>query len=266
MCNDKRNTFMDGLATAWELARKVACVKSDCFSQNVLHEIFGTTDIEYIFEHFSPKDAYEKVEAYRAFLNIHPGRVVFLKDGTRGVVMEETEDSIQIFTEKGRVIEKTGKRGLHDAGYSIDLSGILNQIMGVTLPPKKAILKDFAKKMNGKERQCPQFTRETVQFAKENGFLILFGTADGIIKLNGVLYDEIHAPDTRKIYLDKKGFLEGKESENVVDIVAYSKKDSNNAHISLAFETKIPHESFMIYDNGDLFCEAIVFRMSDITE
>lgn len=257
---------MDGLTTGWELARKIACEKTDCFSQSVLHDVFGTTNIEYIFEHFSPKDAYEKIEAYRAFLNIHPGRVVFLKDGTRGVVMEENDSCIQIYTEKGRIIEKSGKRGLKDAGYSIDLSGILNQIKGISLPPKKSVLKEFVKKMNGKERQIPQFTKDNVSFAKENGFLILFGTADGLIKLNGAIYDETPIPSTNRIYLNKKGFLEDKKSENVVDIISYNKMDKNNNCISLAFETPILHESFMIYDGGYPFCEAIVLRMSDIVE
>ena len=34
--------------------------------------------------------------------------------------------------------------------------------------------------------------------------------------------------------------------------------------VSWTFETDIPHETFNIYENGELFCVGIVFRMEDL--
>ena len=37
-----------------------------------------------------------------------------------------------------------------------------------------------------------------------------------------------------------------------------------NETISWSFETDIPHEIFMIYDDGNPYCEGIVFSIDDL--
>lgn len=42
-------------------------------------------------------------------------------------------------------------------------------------------LKEFAKKLNGREYSYPQFTNEDLAIAKENGFIIVSGASDDLM-------------------------------------------------------------------------------------
>lgn len=43
-------------------------------------------------------------------------------------------------------------------------------------------LKEFAKMIDGKQYGYPQFTKEELQIAKDNGFAILYGASDDLME------------------------------------------------------------------------------------
>ena len=51
-------------------------------------------------------------------------------------------------------------------------------------------IKEFAKSISGKERGYPQFTKEEIGIAKENGFVIVYGESDDLIEFRGAIDDE----------------------------------------------------------------------------
>lgn len=51
-------------------------------------------------------------------------------------------------------------------------------------------LKEFAAVLNGREYKNPQFTKEELQIAKDNGFVIVNGASDDLVELEGAITDE----------------------------------------------------------------------------
>ena len=49
------------------------------------------------------------------------------------------------------------------------------------------MLKEFAQKLNGREYGWPQFTKEELAIAKENGFIIVHGASDDLMEMRAPL-------------------------------------------------------------------------------
>lgn len=49
----------------------------------------------------------------------------------------------------------------------------------------------FAKSISGKEYGYPQFTKEEIETAKENGFVIVYGCSDDLMEFEGAIREEI---------------------------------------------------------------------------
>ena len=62
-------------------------------------------------------------------------------------------------------------------------------------------LKEFAKMLNGKEYEYPQFTKEELQIAKDNGFVIVSGASDDLVELEGAITDEGDCFDGGRLYV-----------------------------------------------------------------
>lgn len=41
-------------------------------------------------------------------------------------------------------------------------------------------------------------------------------------------------------------------------------KDENGVVIPWAYETKIPHETFLVMDAGEVYCRGIMFNVNDV--
>lgn len=122
-------------------------------------------------------------------------------------------------------------------------------------------LKQFAEMLNGREYQYPQFTREEIQIAKDNGFVIVHGASDDLMEFNGAICEEAGCYDGGKVYFDKTGAVLDEEFENSRCIEAFWCKDDD---IAWTYKTDIPHETFMIYEDEDKYCRGIVFKIDSI--
>lgn len=130
-------------------------------------------------------------------------------------------------------------------------------------------LKQFAEMLNGKEYGYPQFTKEELQIAKDNGFVIVYGASDDLMEFDGAIYAEADCFDGGEVYFDNTGAID-EEFENSNCIKALwcddDIKDENGGLITWTYETDIPHETFMIYEDGESYCRAIVFSIDDIKQ
>ena len=124
-------------------------------------------------------------------------------------------------------------------------------------------IKEYAKMLNGREYGYPQFTKEEIQIAKDNGYVIVYVASDDLMEFDGAIYDEAGCFDGGEFYFGKDGLSNG---NNMIKALWCDEeiKDENGDYITWTFKTDIPHETFMIYDCGESFCRAIVFSIDDV--
>lgn len=136
-------------------------------------------------------------------------------------------------------------------------------------------LKEFASKINGKQYGHLMFSKEETDLVKENGIVIIYGLSDDLMEIDGAIWDEVYAYRGRTVYLTEDGLVEydeelengfvneNKKSKNVIHAI-WCGKDENGETIPWTYETDIPHETFFVYEEEELFCIGIVFYLKDL--
>lgn len=136
-------------------------------------------------------------------------------------------------------------------------------------------MKEFAKLLSGREYGM-EITKDEEQQAANAGLVVAYGYSDDNVEFRGAIDSEIGAWDGTTVYLTKKGILEGpacNDAENC-ECPYFTVARSAAKTIKVVwhdegapcwtFETDIPHETFNIYEDGELFCVGIVFSMEDL--
>lgn len=120
-------------------------------------------------------------------------------------------------------------------------------------------IKEFAKKINGREQGYPQFSEKEIRTAKRNGFVIVYGNSDDLIEFDGAIQDEYSCFGGGKISF-------GLDNENVIEALWCNESalDEKGNVIFWSYKTEILHETFMIYKYGESYCRGIVFCISDV--
>lgn len=122
-------------------------------------------------------------------------------------------------------------------------------------------IKEFAKKLDGREyASYPQFLQSEIDIAKENGWVIVYGSSDDLMEFDGAIYDEAGCFDGGKVYFDKNGVAEGEEEKPNMIAALWCVEDD----ICWTYKTDIPHETFMIYEDGEKYCRAIIFSIDNV--
>lgn len=123
-------------------------------------------------------------------------------------------------------------------------------------------IKEFAKSISGKEYGYPQFTKEEIEKAKENGFIIAYCSCLKWIEFDGSMRCTADCLEGVACFNLHNHYIPGLDD----DISFYKNKISvfcgNQATWSC--ETEIPHETFMIYEGGEPYCRGIVFSIDDV--
>lgn len=132
-------------------------------------------------------------------------------------------------------------------------------------------IKEFAKSISGKEYGYPQFTKEEIKTAEENGFVIVYGASDDLMEFEGAICDEGGCFDGGRVYFNKTEVCQDESDRSAFDNYSNSinavwdgDTDENGKLITWTYETDIPHETFMIYEDGEPYCRGIVFNISDL--
>jgi hypothetical protein len=142
-------------------------------------------------------------------------------------------------------------------------------------------LKEFAAMLHG--RDCrPNLTTDELLLTQQKGFVVVYGDSDDRVEFEGAISAEGHTNPMVKgdpagvLALSEDGELLDEDSElyseyvrenrNVIKIF-YCNRDGLN----WAFESDIPHETFLTYDGGydeeyadldDGFARCMVFELS----
>ena len=129
-------------------------------------------------------------------------------------------------------------------------------------------LKEFAEKLNNAKLEYLQLPSEIIDEAKENGFVIVTGASDDLIEFDGAYTEEAGCFNGAKITFDSDGTDDdGYVHKNLINVYWCGMIDGEEVReyeATWEYETDIPHETFDMWDNGELYCKGIVFRVEDM--
>lgn len=121
--------------------------------------------------------------------------------------------------------------------------------------------KELATALNGAQ-YGNEVSRAENQIAKENGLVIVYGYSDDNTEFCGSIEDEVGTFDGGTVFLTKDGIVaEGTPGAKSIEAMWCHP----GAGASWSFKTDIPHETFNVYEDGELFCIGIVFSLSDLS-
>ena len=136
-------------------------------------------------------------------------------------------------------------------------------------------MKDFTKEelanmLNNRE-YLHEVTKDIGGIAVENGLVIVFGASDNLCKFRGAINDELGAWEGAIIPIDKYGIVINECDNDRCPYCAEIVKQAAKIHakwcdgdIAWTYKTDIPHATFDIYDDGEIFCRGIVFSLNDV--
>jgi hypothetical protein len=129
---------------------------------------------------------------------------------------------------------------------------------------------ELANILNGRE-YGNEIASDEIEQAKQNNLVVVFGYSDDNMELRGAINDEIGCYDGGYTFVTSSGLLENKCD---CDECPYFEKEKKGAQEIIAkwdvegyswvYETNIPHATFDIYENGELYCRGIVFSLDDV--
>jgi hypothetical protein len=109
------------------------------------------------------------------------------------------------------------------------------------------------------------------RIAAENGLVIVFGASDDLCEFRGAINDEFGAWEGAIVPLNKDGIVTNECDDDRCPYYAKKKGQTAKIHakwcdgdIAWTFETDIPHATFDIIEDGEVFCRGIVFSLDDV--
>lgn len=132
--------------------------------------------------------------------------------------------------------------------------------------------KELAQQLNGREYgRRSQMTPREIAAAKAAGIVVAYGASDDLLELEGAVTDELGGPGTS--YFTKAGLLVNKCEDPECPYFEVARDTAAPLELvwrggpggpAWTFKTAIPHETFNILEDGDLFCVGVVFALSDV--
>jgi hypothetical protein len=122
-----------------------------------------------------------------------------------------------------------------------------------------------------------EITRDEEREAKAAGLVVVFGSSDDLVEFRGAICAEIGAYDGTTTHITTAGLLPSWESIDRDDEAAcerYFENKRGGAQTidapwcaepggpAWTFRTTIPHATFDILEDGELFCRGIVFALT----
>lgn len=138
--------------------------------------------------------------------------------------------------------------------------------------------KSLAGTLNGRE-YLNEITREESHAAHAAGLVVVTGYSDDGVSICGAIVDEIGAWNGAAFKVTPDGVLDDFErlcdERNESRLEKYFRNratartieavwEPSDLNASWLIKTDIPHETFDIMDEGELFCRGIVFSIADL--
>ncbi len=111
--------------------------------------------------------------------------------------------------------------------------------------------------------------------AEEAGLLIVYGASDDLMEFEGAFREEVGAYGGTIAHLDRKGVLDRDRCDTDDEIADFTirKRTSRPIEavwgkddISWQFHTEIPHVTFDVMEDGEVFCRGLVIDTVDLPE
>jgi hypothetical protein len=139
--------------------------------------------------------------------------------------------------------------------------------------------KQLAEMLNGRE-YTEEINREESNLAMANKLVVVFGGSDDLMEFEGAINDEFGAWYGTTIRLTKEGILEPpcEDEHEFCSFKCPYFKDvwksaitieaiwNNKGNPCWEYKTTIPHETFDIMEDGEVYCRGIVFSMDDLND
>ena len=131
---------------------------------------------------------------------------------------------------------------------------------------------ELAQRLNGRE-YCNEITREEAKEARGNNLVVVFGASDDLMEFRGAIDDETGAYDGVTVSIDKNGLLENKCDDDQCPYFADRKGAAakikaiwcpHGKDLSWEYYTDIPHATFDVMEDGELYCRGIIFSLDDL--
>jgi hypothetical protein len=130
---------------------------------------------------------------------------------------------------------------------------------------------ELAQKLNGREYR-DELNPEEEQEAKNAGLVVVFGASDDLMELRGAIDDELGCYEGGTAYFDKNGLLENKcddedcpyFKEKVQQAKSIDAEWNDKGNPCWTYKTYIPHLTFEITEDAELYCIGIVFSINDL--
>ena len=124
-------------------------------------------------------------------------------------------------------------------------------------------VKEIAEKLNG--IAYGENVREIETEAKEHGVVIVMGASDDLMEFSGAIEDEGGCFDGGDVYFDRDGVSQDDtERANVIEALWCEGHDENGIKATWSYNTEIPHETFKVFEDEELYCIGIVFSVEDL--
>lgn len=140
----------------------------------------------------------------------------------------------------------------------------------------KLTAKEFASRLNERKIHY-EITRGEADVAMFNRLVVLYGASDDLMEFDGAIDEEIDCYEGTTVYLDKQGNIVHRADYEDLDdytpdyIIPDLTKTkyitsiwNNTGNPCWYYSTDIPHETFDIMKDGEVFCRGIVFSMDDL--
>jgi hypothetical protein len=139
----------------------------------------------------------------------------------------------------------------------------------------------FAAQLDGRE-YGNEITKDEEAQAKAAGLVVVFGYSDDNVELRGAIYDEVGAYDGTTIRVCREGLLpywpeDGGDQWSEQQAEEYFLKKhagfqeikavwcpSDLPGTSWRYQTAIPNATFKVMEDGEIYCQGIVFALSDV--
>jgi hypothetical protein len=108
--------------------------------------------------------------------------------------------------------------------------------------------------------------------AKENGLVIVYNNSDAVINVNGAIVRDLRLNySSQNIYFTEYGVLEYEKKEGSWEVEAIwcNGNDGEKWHSDMegyawTYKTDIPHACFDTLEDGEKWCQGIVFDKADL--
>lgn len=129
---------------------------------------------------------------------------------------------------------------------------------------------ELAALITGRQRGR-EITREESRVAADAGLIVIYGSSDDLVEIDGLVVGEIGAWEGARFAMCKDGLIESECPEG--DDCPYFQRAVERGMLFSAdydgtwrFTTKCPVSTFKIFDGAELYCVGLVVDVLDLPE